>query len=205
METWTTIADTVVGGLTLFAILLGGAIGYARYLRGRISHAKLDLDVIVELYHLGDVDALKIATSIKNDGNCRIAFPHQRDGAANTGVRLSRPTLGAGLPVSRAPPWKLLLSEDLGAIEDDGMDGDQEEGSDDTESALPAPVITELPELEPGQRISRQVLLPGKPAKSGPVGFRIRLYVEGKPRYFRKLKDHPPWSTERVIEVNPRG
>lgn len=205
METWTTIADTVVGGLTLSAILLGGAIGYARYLRGRISHAKLDLDVIVELCHLGDVDALKIATSIKNDGTCRIAFPiNETVQQIQVFVCLGRRWEQA-CQYLVAPPWKLLLSEDLGAIEDDGMDGDEEEGSDDTESALPAPVITELPELEPGQRISRQVLLPGKPAKSGPVGYRVRLYVEGKPRYFRKLKDHPPWSTERVIEVNPRG
>lgn len=72
---WIDVVGAIADIVTMVAIVLGGFIGYMRYLRGRISHSKLDLDVLLERCQLGGRDALKVVASIKNDGTCRVGFP----------------------------------------------------------------------------------------------------------------------------------
>lgn len=175
---WVHMAGAITDIVTVVAILLGGFVGYVRYLRHRISHAKLDLDVVLECCQLGDREALKVVASIKNDGTCRVGFPS----ITTQQIQVSACYQQAWDKASEqgcVPQWSLVLVEEFVG---------------ETQS---------LPDLEPGQRLSRQMLLPG--VATAPVAYRVRLFVEGQPRPFRKYKFHDPWSTERVIEVSRHG
>ena len=193
---WSLVVDAISKTVTVLAILIGGMIGYVRYLRGRITHAKLDLDVNVELCEVLGRDALKIAASIQNAGTCRVAFPAGTMQEIQVAVCYPTPW-GRACESLTAPKWNVILNEPFPARKD----------SEDKAVEPREPGVPEdegLSELEPGQRHFRQVLLPGQ-AEPTPVGYRVRLYVQGRPRYLYRLRDHPAWSTERVIEVNHRG
>lgn len=177
---WSLAINAVSQSVTAVAILAGGTVGYFRYLRGRISHAKLDIDVGLELCALpSGAAAVKVTAAIKNDGTCRVAFP--ADSVQQIQLAACYPSPWARACESYSPPvWSTYYAEPF-----------QPEGE----------VLTEL---EPGQRTSRQLLVPAI-ATPTPVAYRARLYVEGRPHLLWRYRDHSPWSTERVIEGKTHG
>lgn len=180
---WSVALDAAANATTAAALIVGGTIGYVRYLRGRVFHAKLDLDLEVELCLVDSGQpALKVVATIKNEGTCRVAF--QPDQVQEVQVSVCYP-----VPWRRAltglgsPEWSLYFSEPFSG------NGQDQVG---------------VPELEPGQRAVRQLLVPGV-ERPQPVAYRVRLYVEGSPHPVFRYVDHDPWSTERVIEVVQDG
>ena len=173
--TWSLAADAAGKGLAALAIASGGLLGYWRYVRGRVFHAKLSLDLTVEPCFLMSRPAIKVVATILNDGTCRVGFPDWR------GQQLQLAACYVG-PWERACAERSDLEWNDSFYEYFAQEGDC------------------LIDLEPGQRHVKQTFLPGVLAPR-PVAYRVRLYVEGRPKPWLRYKDHEPWSTERVMEV----
>lgn len=71
---WGSIAAGTNDGLQAAALVLGGTIGYLRYIRGRLLHASLVLTVEADLVEIAGRDALSVTTGISNAGTLRMGF-----------------------------------------------------------------------------------------------------------------------------------
>ena len=125
--------------LTLGALVLGGGVGYLRYLRGRVFHAKLDLELEFEVVPVGSGLGLKVAATVMNAGTCRVTFP--AESVQEIQVSACYPAAWAASCATSVPPtWDAALyyKEDFGSVFADRL----------------------MKELEPGQRFVRSLLVP---------------------------------------------
>ena len=72
---WYYAVDTALEATTFTGVAVGGWVGYLRYLRGRLLHAKADFDLAAEIRTVGDREALYVRLSVLNSGTCRLTFP----------------------------------------------------------------------------------------------------------------------------------
>lgn len=175
--TWSLVIDAAGKVITGLAVFVGGTIGYFRYLRGRVSHAKLDLEIEIQNVKVASRHALRIVATAQNAGTCRVAFP--AGSIQEIQVSACFPATWADACSRSEPPdWDaaLYFSEPFCDAGGDRL----------------------VEDLEPGQRFVRGFLVP-QPTGGDEVAYRIRLYIEAWPKPLFRLKEHPPWSTERVF------
>jgi hypothetical protein len=72
--TWWLAIDAATKLVTTGGLILGGAVGYNRYLRGRVPHAKCDLELQAKVVSVDGGQALEVQVIVKNAGQCRLLF-----------------------------------------------------------------------------------------------------------------------------------
>lgn len=178
--TWYYALDLGVKAVTVGALVLGGWVGYLRYLRGRVFHAKADLELSAKLRDVQESPALDLRVNVKNSGTCRLTFPaHTIQLIEVCGVLQSE--WREAVAELREPDWDKLCFY-RNPIFKPGSTTDFADR-----------------ELEPGQGWMRTILVP-IPTDPDPVAYRARLYVEGCPRYVWRVKSAlAPRSVETTV------
>jgi hypothetical protein len=164
--------------------VVGGAVGYLRFLRRRLLHASCQLDLTAELGRTTAGTALLITATATNAGSYRLRFP---------------PETAQLVAVSTADR----------AMWDDAADNDGEilwsQGICYRQELL----VTEGARddgyfLEPGQRLVRSLLVPTLPESA--LAYYVYLYVEAAPQLIRSLRPVQNWSTElTLVEEETHG
>ena len=72
---WHDIATVVNETIQTLAILIAGAVGYVRFVRGRVLHANLALSIEPEIIEVMSSKAIRVTATIKNTGTYRMTFP----------------------------------------------------------------------------------------------------------------------------------
>lgn len=176
---WLNLIDGASKAIGTGAILLAGWVGWVRYLRGRISHAQCDLLVEAKLVSgIQGYEALQVVLSCQNTGTCLLDLTsHTNQQLQISGVVKS--SWKTALAERRPADWVIFHVEN------------------EVLTAGGRPITERERQLEPGERVRRTtlVLLPREPKM---VAFRVGLVVEAIPGP-RRLRGHPPWSTETVV------
>jgi len=163
--------------VTTAALLVGGTVGWRRYLRGRGFHAKCELEVSASNVSIDDSQALLVFTTVTNAGTCRLVF--KVGTTQELQVCASFDSTWSDAELSQTEPnWDAALFHIADLFSEDEDRGDP---------------------LEPGQRLVRCFLIPVPPDPHA-VALRVRLVVEACPMKVNKVEvPHDPWSTEVIV------
>lgn len=176
--TWSLLIDGASKSLTTVALLVGGAVGYNRYLRRRDPHARCELELKSTLVDVDGGEALRVDAAVKNGGSCRLLFKETLVHEVRVAAAFQSTWVQAC--TKQCPPrWG-----DATFYREDLLKGD-----DDKPGAL---------ELEPGQRFIRSLLIPVPRREPLPVAYRVTLSVEAHARMVLRTKPAQRWSTESV-------
>jgi hypothetical protein len=176
--TWALIVNAISTSLTTLAVLLGGIVGYNRYLRRREARARCELELGSTMVSVNGGPALKVDATVKNGGSCRLIF--MDDLVQDVRVAAAFPSTWLEACTKQCPPsWAeaTIYREDL-------LRGDDDE--------------LHILVLEPGQRLIRSLLVPVPNRNPAPVAYRVTLSVNAHPRMVFRTKPAQPWSTESV-------
>jgi hypothetical protein len=72
---WDDIATVVNDCIRTAVILIAGAVGYMRFVRGRVLHSNLAPSISSEIVRIGNSRAMKVTVTIENSGSYRMTFP----------------------------------------------------------------------------------------------------------------------------------
>lgn len=176
--TWTDIVGAASTAATAAAVLIGGIVGYNRYLRRRDPHAKCDLELAAKVVRVDGANALLVNAAVKNAGSCRLRFSEDLSQKILVGAAF-RSTWIEATQRQEPPKWgsAIIYVEDL--LKNDAGEH-----------------VTL--ELEPGQRFVRALLLPAPLTKPQAVAYRASLSVAARPLMVRRAKEPCTWSTECI-------
>lgn len=180
---WTDVVGAINGSLTLIAVIVGGTVGYLRFLKSRKLHASCGLTMDAEVVSIGHGRGLRVSIRMTNEGSYQLVFPQ------------SYPQL---LQISLATEEMACLAlRDIGEInwrayifhQQDILEGDR-------------PVRDNDSYLEPGQSFVRCFLIPVPDEQA--VGYRMQAQVQAHPLSIIRLKGAQTWSTETTIAAEAR-
>jgi hypothetical protein len=174
---WADAVSAIAGALTLVALVLGGLVGYVRFLRRRVLHASCHPDLAVVLTRVAGGDVLQISATATNEGSYRLRFP-----AGSQQIVTICKADQAMWDDAQGHGGEILWSEGLCCRYDLLT----------TEGVRDGNFL-----LEPGQRLVRSLLvpIPGDPG----LAYYVNLFVEARAQWIWRLKDTQDWSTERTI------
>lgn len=172
--TWIDTASALRDIATVVAIAAGGAFAYIKFVRSRVLHTRMDVDLQLKEVVIADAYALLITALVTNSGTLRLIFP-------STAGQVLVITLADGIlwdDTRNAVHREVLWSEGITCYEQDILvvEGRRETNPDQRDPD---------PYLEPGERLSRMLLVPLPPGEW--VAYRAHLSVKACSRTsFRK-------------------
>jgi hypothetical protein len=174
--TWASTWGTVAQIVQAVALLVGGAFAYMKFARGRVLHARLEIDAEAREVSIAGVPSLHIATTITNAGSLRVSFtPDCNQGLS---VRLADQELWSDAETHGEVLWSEGIScWNQGLLTREGIrEGDAT--------------------LEPGERIMRSLLIPLPQCDW--VACRLAMEVEARPRFIFRVGPQSTWTSELV-------
>jgi hypothetical protein len=183
--TWATIVTAIGSVVETLAIVVGGAFAYMKFARGRVLHARVDLDLQARELEVDGAHALLIAATVTNAGTLRITFP------ANVSQRLVLTLADSILwrDACNATHPEMLWTEGIHCYDQDILvvEGRREVNPDPKDPN---------PFLEPGERLRRTLLVPMPEDEL--VAYRVSLTVTARPRLIWRTGRADSWKTELV-------
>jgi hypothetical protein len=174
---WDYIATVVNDTVRTLVILVAGAVGYVRFVRGRVAHSNLALSIGSEIIKIRDAKAMKVTVTIKNSGSYRMAFPL-------TCKQLVKVECASHDLWTKAAPegevnWSEAEAQELNLLKVEGVTR-----ADET--------------LEPGEKVIKCRLMPIPQGRW--AAYRITLRVSSCARMIWRTKEPLIWETHTIMD-----
>ena len=184
MPLWDDIVTVVNDCIRTAAILIAGAVGYVRFVRGRVLHSNLAPAIDSEIVRIGNGRAMKVTATIENSGSYLMTFPL----TCSQLVRLE--CVDTAIWKNAAADNKLRWSKatiretNLLQVEDPSL-------------AAGEFVTLADEKLEPDEQYTQCRLIP-IPAGNW-VAYRVTLEVSSCPRMIWRTRTPEVWTTDMIM------